>query len=35
MREAQGPRDELELSLTEALAPFFDIKSITFCHARM
>jgi hypothetical protein len=30
MREAQGPRDELELSLTEALAPFFDLKSITF-----
>jgi hypothetical protein len=30
MREAQGPRDELELSLTETLAPFFDIKSITF-----
>ena len=30
MREAQGPRDELELNITEALAPFFDIKSITF-----
>ena len=30
MREAQGPRDELELSLTETLSPFFDIKSITF-----
>ncbi len=30
MRDAQGPRDELELSLTEALSPFFDIKSITF-----
>ncbi|MDB6152207.1 MAG: hypothetical protein JWL90_660 [Chthoniobacteraceae bacterium] len=30
MREAQGPRDELELSLTETLAPFFEIKSITF-----
>ncbi|MEA3210892.1 MAG: hypothetical protein QOE70_3949 [Chthoniobacter sp.] len=30
MREAQGPRDELELSFTETLAPFFDIKSITF-----
>ncbi len=30
MREAQGPRDELELSITEALSPFFDIKSITF-----
>jgi hypothetical protein len=30
MRDAQGPRDELELSLTETLSPFFDIKSITF-----
>lgn len=30
MRSAQGPRDELELNLTEALSPFFDIKSITF-----
>ncbi len=30
MREAQGPRDELELSLTETLSPYFDIKSITF-----
>lgn len=30
MRAAQGPRDELELNMTEALAPFFDIKSITF-----
>jgi hypothetical protein len=30
MREAQGPRDELELSLSETLAPFFDIRSITF-----
>ena len=30
MREAQGPRDELELSLTETLSPFFDIKSILF-----
>lgn len=30
MREAQGPRDEFELSLTESLSPFFDIKSITF-----
>jgi hypothetical protein len=30
MREAQGARDELELSFTETLAPFFDIKSITF-----
>lgn len=30
MREAQGPRDELELNFTEALSPFFDIKSITF-----
>ncbi len=30
MRAAQGPRDELELNITTALAPFFDIKSITF-----
>jgi hypothetical protein len=30
MREAQGPRDELELSFTETLSPFFDTKSITF-----
>jgi hypothetical protein len=30
MRAAQGPRDELELNITESLAPFFDIKSITF-----
>lgn len=30
MRAAQGPRDELELNITEALAPFFDIQSITF-----
>src|SRR5262249_22271125 len=30
MNAAQGPRDELELSITEALSPFFDIKSITF-----
>lgn len=30
MREAQGPRDELELSLTETFSPFFDIKSIIF-----
>ena len=30
MREAQGARDELELSLNETLSPFFDIKSITF-----
>ncbi|MDB6140017.1 MAG: hypothetical protein JWO94_3089, partial [Verrucomicrobiaceae bacterium] len=30
MTTAQGPRDELELHITEALAPFFDIKSITF-----
>jgi hypothetical protein len=30
MREAQGARDELELGITETLAPFFDIKSITF-----
>ena len=30
VREAQGPRDEFELGLNEALSPFFDIKSITF-----
>jgi len=30
MRAAQGPRDELELNITEALSPFFEIKSITF-----
>ena len=30
MIETQGPRDELELNITQALAPFFDIKSITF-----
>ena len=30
MNAAQGPRDELELSITDALSPFFDIKSITF-----
>ncbi len=30
MREAQGPRDEFELSLTDTLSPFFDINSITF-----
>lgn len=30
MRAAQGPRDELELNISEALSPFFDIKSITF-----
>jgi len=30
MRAAQGPRDELELNITEALSPFFDIKSLTF-----
>ena len=30
MREAQGPRDEMELSLNETLAPFFDVKSILF-----
>jgi hypothetical protein len=28
--EPQGPRDELEKKLTEGLAPFFDIRSITF-----
>lgn len=30
MNAAQGPRDQLELNITEALSPFFDIKSITF-----
>lgn len=30
MRDGQGPRDELELNLTEALSPFFEIKSMTF-----
>lgn len=30
MREVQGARDELELSLNETLAPFFDVKSILF-----
>jgi hypothetical protein len=30
MVEIQGPRDELELTIREALDPFFDIKSITF-----
>jgi hypothetical protein len=30
MSEAQGPRDELELSIREAMTPFFDIKTITF-----
>ncbi len=30
MVETQGPRDELELNITQALSPFFDIKSITF-----
>ena len=30
MRDAQGARDELELDLTDALSPFFDIKTITF-----
>lgn len=28
--EAVGPRDEFEKKLTEGLAPFFDIRSITF-----
>lgn len=28
--EPQGPRDEFEKKLTEGLAPFFDIRSITF-----
>ncbi len=30
MRDAQGARDELELDLTDALSPFFDIKTIIF-----
>jgi len=30
MVETQGPRDELELNITQAFAPFFDIQSITF-----
>lgn len=30
MGAAQGARDELEMNLTESLAPFFDIQSITF-----
>jgi hypothetical protein len=30
MRTAQGPRDQLELNITESLSPFFDIQSITF-----
>lgn len=30
MQAVQGARDELELNLTEALSPFFDIRSITF-----
>ena len=30
MRESQSPREELEFSLTEALSPFFEIKSFTF-----
>ena len=29
-RDAQGPRDEFELDLTEALSPFFVVRSITF-----
>ena len=29
-REAQGPRDEFEMDLTEALSPFFVVRSITF-----
>ena len=30
MTEVQGPRDQLELSIREALEPFFDVRSITF-----
>jgi len=30
MSDVQGRRDQLELNLTEALAPFFEIASITF-----
>lgn len=30
MSAAQGARDELEMNLTQALSPFFDIQSITF-----
>ena len=30
MQTAQGPRDQLELNVTTALSPFFDIQSITF-----
>ncbi|MFT6177732.1 MAG: hypothetical protein ACJAQT_000034 [Akkermansiaceae bacterium] len=30
MSQAQGPRDELELNIREAMTPFFDIKTITF-----
>ena len=30
MQAAQGPRDQLELNLTTSLAPFFEIRSITF-----
>jgi hypothetical protein len=30
MSEAQGPRDQLELNIREAMEPFFDISSIVF-----
>ncbi|MGY8644227.1 MAG: hypothetical protein ACKVJU_24425 [Verrucomicrobiales bacterium] len=30
MLTAQGPRDQLELNITESLSPFFDIQTITF-----
>ena len=30
MTDVQGPRDELELALRDALEPFFDVRSITF-----
>ena len=35
VRETQGARDELELNLTETLAPFFDVKSITFASTEV
>ncbi len=33
MLTAQGPRDLLELNITESLSPFFDIQTITFATA--
>lgn len=35
MRDAQGARDELELSLNETLAPFFDVKSVIFASTEV